>query len=325
MKTMMTTSTKVVSLLLLSISIITSYYSSSVAAATTTKQTKINRCPLRPSHNNIIRSPLILGHRGASYHIPEHTLPSYRLALELGADYIEPDLVATQDNVLVALHSIDLNVTTDVHTFNNGQYQHRARYNTVGNDDNRFGYYVNDFTYDEIQQFTVIQRIHNTGTRYTGYDHLFKIPSFTQIVNLLHDWNTRVLPLIGRPNKVGGVAGMYVELKQSYYFEQQQHNVSLPDLFFGELANHPLASELLFDHVTLCDNLHYNEYRVPPLVVQAFEGQVLEYLRKKFKERWMDFVMEDAILEAGVVNNMEEEGGNGGDEDDEIDEIDHRE
>ena len=59
------------------------------------------------------------------------------------------------------------------------------------------------------------------------------------------------------------------------------------------------------------------------MVVQAFEGQVLEYLRKKFKERWMDFVMEDAILEAGVVNMEEEGGGNGDDE--EIDEIDHRE
>ena len=331
MKTM-TTSTKDVSVVplsstLLLLSIIASY-TSSVAAATTTKQKKINRCPLRPSHNNIIRTPLILGHRGASYHIPEHTLQSYRLALELGADYIEPDLVATKDNVLVALHSIDLNITTNVHTFNNGQYQYRARYTTVNNNkQQQFGYYVNDFTYDEIQQFTVIQRIHNTGTRYTGYDNLFKIPSFTQIVNLLHDWNTRVLPLIGRPNKVGGVTGMYVELKQSYYFEQQQYDdtnnssISLPDLFLDELANHPLASELLFDHVTLCDDLHYDEYRVPPLVVQAFEGQVLEYLRKKFKERWMDFVKEDAILEAGVVN-MEEEGN---DEDDEIDEIDHRE
>jgi glycerophosphoryl diester phosphodiesterase len=45
---------------------------------------------------------LIIAHRGASAHLPEHTLPAYRLALELGADYMEPDLVATKDGQLIA-------------------------------------------------------------------------------------------------------------------------------------------------------------------------------------------------------------------------------
>mmetsp|Transcript_26592 Transcript_26592/g.40985 ORF Transcript_26592/g.40985 Transcript_26592/m.40985 type:complete len:185 (+) Transcript_26592:297-851(+) len=122
---------------------------------------KINRCPLRPSHtnnnNNIHRPPLILGHRGASFHIPEHTLQSYRLALELGADYIEPDLVATKDNVLIAVHDVDLNVTTNVHTYNNGEFGGRAR-QSEGNG-NKWGYYVNDFTWIEIQQLRVKQRV----------------------------------------------------------------------------------------------------------------------------------------------------------------------
>jgi len=271
---------------------------------------KINRCPLRPSHtnNNIHRPPLILGHRGASFHIPEHTLQSYRLALELGADYIEPDLVATKDNVLIAVHDVDLNVTTNVHTYNNGEFGDRAR-QSEGNG-NKWGYYVNDFTWIEIQQLRVKQRV-TSGARYDGYDYLFQIPSFTQIVNLLHDWNTRELPLIGRPSKTGGVTGLYVELKKSYYF-QQDGNISLADLFLDELAQHPKASELLFDHVTLCEGLRYDEYRVPPLVLQSFEGDVLEYLRNKFKERWMDFVEEDAILASGVVNVT-------GEEDDEVD------
>ncbi|KAL7527393.1 hypothetical protein ACHAXR_001935, partial [Thalassiosira sp. AJA248-18] len=78
-----------------------------------TKKNKINRCPLRPS-SDIDRPPLVLGHRGASFHIPEHTLPAYRLAFELGADYIEPDLVPCKDGTLIALHSVDLNVTTNV-------------------------------------------------------------------------------------------------------------------------------------------------------------------------------------------------------------------
>jgi len=132
-------------------------------------------------------------------------------------------------------------------------------------------------------------------------------------VNLLHDWNTRELPLIGRPGKSGGVPGLYVELKRSQFFEEDA-NISMADLFLDELATHPKASELLFDHVTLCENLRYDEYRVPPLVVQAFEGDVLEYLRVRFKERWMDFVEEDAILSSGVVSGSLPE---------ENDEIDH--
>ena len=57
---------------------------------------------------------VIIAHRGASYHLPEHTLAAYQLALELGADYIEPDVVGTKDGHLIAIHSMDLNITTNV-------------------------------------------------------------------------------------------------------------------------------------------------------------------------------------------------------------------
>jgi len=277
----------------------------SVLSSGSTAKKKINRCPLRPK---VDRPPLVLGHRGASFHIPEHTLQGYRLALELGADYIEPDLVPCKSGELVAVHSVDLNITTNIHTYKNGKYSDRARKSTTNNE---WGYYVHDFTFDEIQQLTVRQRVSDSGARYDGYDYMFRIPSFSQIVVLLHDWNTRVLPLIGRPNKVGGVPGVYVELKRSGFL-QEDANISIADLFIDELATHPLASDLLFDHVTLCDNLRYDEYRVPPLVVQSFESDVLEYLRDKFKERWIEFVEEDEILSSGVVDTIGED-----------DEIDH--
>jgi len=139
-----------------------------------------------------------------------------------------------------------------------------------------------------------------------AYDYLFGIPSFAQIVNLLHAWNTQEWPLIGRPNKVSGVPGMYVELKRAQFLKQDA-NISIADLFLDELANHPHASELLFDHVELCRGLKYDEYRVPPLVVQSFEDEVLEYLRTMFKRRWMDFVKEDEILAGGMVNDTSAE------------------
>ena len=58
--------------------------------------------------------PLVIGHRGASGYLPEHTLQSYALAIKLGADYVEPDLVATKDGHLIARHEPDITNTTDV-------------------------------------------------------------------------------------------------------------------------------------------------------------------------------------------------------------------
>ena len=58
--------------------------------------------------------PIVIGHRGASGYRPEHTLASYQLATEMGADYIEPDLVSTKDHVLVARHENNIKDTTDV-------------------------------------------------------------------------------------------------------------------------------------------------------------------------------------------------------------------
>jgi glycerophosphoryl diester phosphodiesterase len=64
----------------------------------------------RHSENN----PLVIGHRGASGYLPEHTLESYALAIRVGADYVEPDLVATKDGHLIARHEPNITNTTDV-------------------------------------------------------------------------------------------------------------------------------------------------------------------------------------------------------------------
>ena len=55
-----------------------------------------------------MRTPIVIGHRGAPGHRPEHTLPGYELAVRMGADFIEPDLVCTADGVLVARHDAEL-------------------------------------------------------------------------------------------------------------------------------------------------------------------------------------------------------------------------
>ena len=58
--------------------------------------------------------PIIIAHRGASGFRPEHTLASYELSINLGADYIEPDLVSTKDGVLIARHENEISSTTNV-------------------------------------------------------------------------------------------------------------------------------------------------------------------------------------------------------------------
>src|SRR4051812_44655932 len=58
--------------------------------------------------------PMVIGHRGAPAYRPEHTIASYTLAIEMGADFIEPDLVSTKDHQLVARHENDIGATTDV-------------------------------------------------------------------------------------------------------------------------------------------------------------------------------------------------------------------
>ncbi|MEW8028057.1 MAG: glycerophosphodiester phosphodiesterase family protein [Candidatus Thiodiazotropha sp.] len=92
--------------------------------------------------------PLVIGHRGACGYLPEHTLASYRLAIEMGVDFIEPDLVLTRDHRLIARHDNELSLTTDV-------AQHREfadRYTTKLVDGmHRVGWFCEDFELSEIK------------------------------------------------------------------------------------------------------------------------------------------------------------------------------
>src|ERR1700742_4202577 len=70
--------------------------------------------PTGPAASRQRSRPIVIGHRGASGYRPEHTLASYQLAIDLGADFIEPDLVSTKDGHLIARHENDISGTTNV-------------------------------------------------------------------------------------------------------------------------------------------------------------------------------------------------------------------
>src|SRR5262245_20581515 len=90
--------------------------------------------------------PLVIAHRGASGHRPEHTLEAYRLASEMGADFIEPDLVSTRDGVLIARHENEIGGTTDVAD----RFPERRR-TAIVDGQPVTGWFAEDFTLAEIK------------------------------------------------------------------------------------------------------------------------------------------------------------------------------
>src|SRR6266542_4368232 len=118
-----------------------------------------------------VRAPLVIGHRGASGYRPEHTLASYELAIELGADYIEPDLVSTKDHVLVARHENDISGTTDVAS--HPEFADRKTTTTV--DGNAItGWFTEDFTLAELKTLRAKERLPDVRPANTAFDGLYQ-------------------------------------------------------------------------------------------------------------------------------------------------------
>jgi glycerophosphoryl diester phosphodiesterase len=217
---------------------------------------------------------ITIAHRGASFSLPEHTLAGYRLALELGADYIEPDLISTKDGRLIAMHYLDMNITTNVREI----YPDRYGEIITENGEVQKGYFAFNFTLEEIKVLRVKQRL--SGSRSMEYDGLFAIPTFHDILDLLCDWNYNI-----RINQnINKTSGIYPELKLPYIHSKQ--NISLVDAFIEELLTHPCADEMFFKQSSESDFgcERPGSYQVPPLVVQCFKADVLSDLEKKFVE-----------------------------------------
>ncbi len=128
-------------------------------------------------------APLIIAHRGASGYRPEHTLEAYALAIDMGADVIEPDLVFTKDGVLVARHDRYLSTTTDVS--GHREFASRKRANNDPDDDpsnlSRNDWWVEDFTLAELKTLRARQPFPGRSREFDGR---YEIPSFAEILAL---------------------------------------------------------------------------------------------------------------------------------------------
>ena len=136
---------------------------------------------------------LVIGHRGAAGYRPDHTLAGYNLAIDLGADYIEPDLVSTKDGVLIARHEPMLSGTTNV-----ASHPEFAGYKSTKMLDGFpvTDWFASDFTLAEIKTLRAIQPLANRDQQYNG---LFEIPTFAEVVALAKARGVGVYPETKHP------------------------------------------------------------------------------------------------------------------------------
>ena len=196
--------------------------------------------------------PLIIGHRGASGYRPEHTLEGYRLAAQMGADFIEPDLVSTKDGILIARHENEIGGTTDVAD----RFPDRNTTKTVDGQ-SITGWFTEDLTLAEIKTLRAKERL---ATRSHDYDGKFQVPTFDEVLDLAQQLGRE----LGRP------IGVYPETKHPTYFR----GLGLP------LEPKILASL----------EAHGWNRRDAPVFIQSFEAGNLRELRKETPVRLIQLV-----------------------------------
>jgi len=211
-------------------------------------------------------SPLVIGHRGGgSGYLPEHTLEAYALGIELGADFVEPDLVATKDGHLIARHEPNLIATTNVSSLP----QFAARRRTVVLDGiPTDGWWASDFTLAEIKQLGATQQV---GARSAAFNGQFKIPTLEEIIALAKR----------KAHETGRTIGIYPETKHPTYHQQ----IGLP------------LEDRLLDALTRAGWNHRNA----PVFIQSFETANLRYLRTKTRVKLIQLVDADDLAADGTI------------------------
>jgi glycerophosphoryl diester phosphodiesterase len=214
-------------------------------------------------------APLVIGHRGASGSLPEHTLESYKAAIEQGADFIEPDLVLTKDGVMIARHEPMLDGTTDVAT------KFPASRMSTRNVDGvpTTAYFASDFTLAEIRTLRAVQARANRSQAYNG---LFGIPTLDEVIALAKSEGARL----------GRTVGIYPEIKHSTFHADEVR--------FG--AN-------VFEE-KLLTTLHtaYGNVASAPVFIQSFEVSNLQYLNTRTNIKLVQLIDADDVKDDGSMS-----------------------
>jgi len=203
--------------------------------------------------------PIVIGHRGASGFVPEHTLTAYYIAIQQGADYIEPDLVSTRDGVLVARHEPEIGGTTDVAL--HPEFADRQTTKRVDGVEVT-GWFTDDFTLAELKTLRAVERIPQIRPGNARFDGQFEIPTLDEVIALVRSANLeRVRLALRNRQPLPAPIGIYPETKHPTYFDG-----------LGLSLEEPLVR-----------TLHRNGYfgRNAPVFIQSFETANLRELRKQ--------------------------------------------
>lgn len=149
--------------------------------------------------------PIVIAHRGASGLRPEHTIAAYTLAIEQGADFIEPDLVLTKDDIFVARHENDITGTTDVAT--HPEFADRKATKVIDGE-SHVGWFTEDFTLAELKTLRAKERLSQLRAANAAYDGQFTVPTLAEVIALAKAASKRT----------GRTIGIYPETKHPSYF-----------------------------------------------------------------------------------------------------------
>ena len=203
--------------------------------------------------------PFVIAHRGASGYVPEHTLAGYFIAIQQGADYVEPDLVITRDGALVVRHENEIGGTTDV----GSHPEFAARRTTkVVDGESMTGWFTEDFTLAELRTLRARERLPQLRAANTRYDGAFAIPTFDEVLELVSAADAqRAVAARAAGKPAPPRIGIYPETKHPSYFA---------------------ALGLHFDDRLLeALNRHGYSRRSDPICIQSFEVGNLRTLRRR--------------------------------------------
>ncbi|TDP71484.1 glycerophosphodiester phosphodiesterase [Roseateles toxinivorans] len=219
-------------------------------------------------------APLVIAHRGASGYLPEHTLEGYKLAIQMGANYIEPDLVMTRDGVLVARHEPIIGDSTNVASL--AQFAGRKTTKTIDGVTYANQYFVEDFTLAELKTLGAKQ---TRAGRPTTYDGQFQVPTLDEVIALAK----------AQSIATGRQIGIYPELKHSTYMQGVSQSLGFSKTYFED---------------KLVSTLHaaYGNTGNAPVFIQSFEISNLQYLNQHTDIKLVQLVDADDVNADGSMS-----------------------
>lgn len=230
--------------------------------------------------------PIVIGHRGASGYRPEHTLEAYKLAIEQGADYIEPDLVSTKDGILIARHENEISGTTDV--ADRPEFADRKTTKTI--DGTSFtGWFTEDFTLAELKTLRAKERIPEIRPGNTAYNGLFEVPTLQEVINLAKE----------KSLELGRTIGIYPETKHPSYFDSIGLSLEEPLVEILNANGYVGETAPVFIQSFEVSNLQQLNTLTDVPIVQLIsnEGQPYDFVLNGDSRTYLDLITPAALTE----------------------------